>query len=125
MRYLELPEQTRLSFLRGYLESAWRRRDVPREQLEACAAHVCDVRAYADGQRLRHALDGVVAAGTFAALNVAEQAYDDVARELNERWGTGLVVTADEGAELGLRGFRAEGFPTASGLLVGDIAVAS
>lgn len=125
MRYLELPEQTRLSFLRGYLESTWRRRVVSPEQLEACAAHVCDVRAYTDGQRLRQALDGVVAAGTFAALNVAEQVYDDVARELNERWGDGLVVTADEGAELGLRGFRGQGFPTASDLLVGDIAVAS
>lgn len=125
MRYLDLPEQTRLSFLRGYLESAWQRREVTPEQQEACAAHVCDVRAHTDGQRLRRALDGVVAAGTFAELNVAEQVYDDVARELNARWGEGLVVTTDEGVELGLRDFRSQGFPTASDLLVGEVAVAS
>lgn len=125
MRYLELPEQTRLSFLRGYLESTWQRRGVSAEQQEACAAHVCDVAAHRDGQRLRVAVDAVVAAGTFAELNIAELTYDDVARELNDRWGQGLVVTTDEGAELGVRGFRGQGFPTASDLLVGEVAVAS
>ena len=123
MQYLELPEATRLSLLRGYLERSWSK-SLPVEHSAACTAEVCDKRAYADGQRLRVAVDAVTAAVTFAELNVAEQAYDDLAAELNERWGDGLVVRSEEADELGIRGFRAQGFTTASAVLLGESSTA-
>ena len=123
MQYLELPEATRLSLLRGYLERSWTK-SLPVEHSDACTAEVCDTRAYDDGQRLRVAVDGVTSAVTFADLNVAERVYDDLAAELNERWGDGLVVRSDEAAELGIRGFRAQGFTTASAVLLGESSTA-
>ncbi|MFC6152804.1 hypothetical protein [Nocardioides yefusunii] len=127
MRYLDLPDTTRLSLLRGYLERSWRRPGVHgtwvAEHDQACDTEVCDSRAYEDGQRLRAALDAVIAAITFEELNVAEIAYDELAAELDARWGDGMVVRTSEGAELGFRGFRGDGFSTASHLLVGEARV--
>lgn len=127
MRYLDLPDTTRLSLLRGYLERSWRRPGLSgtwvAEHDAACDAEICDSRAYEDGLRLRTALDRVVAAVTFEDLNRAERSYDEVAAELNERWGEDMVVRTWEDVELGLRGFRGEGFPTESNVLVGEARV--
>ncbi len=125
MQYLELPEQIRLSLVRGFVERSWRRPGVTAEETACLQAQVGDAQAYEDGKRLRTALDAVIAAGTFAELNVAELAYDDVARELNSRHGAGLVVMSDEAEELGIRGFRGQGFATRSSVLVGEELVAS
>lgn len=125
MQYLELPEQIRLSLVRGFVERSWRRPDVTAEEVASSQAHIADTRAYEDGKRLRTALDAVIAAGTFAELNVAEFAYDDVADELNVRYGSGLVVMSNEAEELGIRGFRGQGFATRSSVLVGEELVAS
>jgi hypothetical protein len=124
MQCLELPEQTRLSLLRGYLERSWRRPDVAAEQAAIVDRRISDQQAYLDGRRLRDALDGLIAAGTFDELNVAEQVYDDLARELNARYGQGLVVLSCEDDEPGIRGFRTEGFATRSSVLVGEERIA-
>ena len=125
MRYLELTEQTRLALLRGYVERSWHAPGLTAAQVAMAHAHVTDPTAYADGLRLRTVLDAVIAAGDFAALNVAEAAYDDVAHELNARYGEGLVALTVEGEELGIRGFRGQGFATRSSVLVGEERVAS
>lgn len=124
MQYLELPEDTRLSLLRGFVERSW---CAPGSRTDADAllrARIADPEAYADGQRLRTVLDAVSAAASFGELNAAERAYDAVAAELNDRHGHGLVVGVDEGLELGLRGFRCQGFATRSSVLVGEDLVA-
>lgn len=120
----ELPEQTRLSLLRGYVERSWRTPEAAARLAALVDARVSDRQAYADGRRLRDAVDGLNAAVTFEELNVAEQVYDDLAAELNARYGEGLVVLSDEDAEPGIRGFRAEGLETRSSLLVGEERVA-
>lgn len=125
MQYLELPEQIRLSLVRGFVERSWRRPGVSAEEAACSEARIADTRAHEDGLRLRAALDAVIAAGTFCELNAAELAYDDVARELNDRYGSGLVVTSDEAEELGIRGFRGQGFATRTSVLVGEELVAS
>ena len=125
MQYLELPEQIRLSLVRGFVERSWRRPGVTAEEAACSQALIADARAYEDGMRLRAALDRVIAAGTFADLNVAELAYDDGARELNGRYGDALVVTSDEAEERGIRGFRGQGFAARSSVLVGEELVAS
>jgi len=124
MQVLELSEQTRLSLLRGYLERSWRRPDLAAEQASVVDGRVTDEQAYRDGRRLRDAHDGLIAAITFSELNVAEQVYDDVARELNARYGEGLVVLSCEDDEPGIRGFRGEGFGTRSSVLVGEERIA-
>lgn len=125
MQYLDLPEQIRLSLIRGFVERSWHRPGFTAEEAACAQAQVADARAYEDGMRLRRALDAVIAAGTFAELNVAEFAYDDVAAELNVRYGTGLVVMSNEAEELGVRGFRGQGFATRTSVLVGEERVAS
>lgn len=125
MQYLELPEQIRLSLVRGFVERSWRRPGATSDEVICSESQIGDARAHQDGIRLRAALDAVIAAGTFAELNAAELAYDDVAGELNARYGSGLVVVSDEAEELGLRGFRGQGFATRSSLLVGEELVAS
>lgn len=120
----ELPEQTRLSLLRGYVERSWRSPEAAAQVAALVDARVTDPQAYADGRRLRDAVDGLQAAASFAELNVAEQVYDDLAVELNGRYGEGLVVLSHEDAEPGVRGFRAEGLETRSELLVGEDRVA-
>lgn len=125
MHYLELSEQTRLSLLRGFVERSWHAPDLGADDAALLHTRIGDPQAYADGLRLRAAVDAVAAAGSFAELNAAEQAYDDVARELDDRYGDGLVVRSDEALELGLRGFRGQGFETRSSLLVGEERVAS
>lgn len=125
MQYLELSEQIRLSLVRGFVERSWRRPDVTAEEAACSEALIADVRAHQDGLRLRAALDTVTAASSFADLNAAELAYDDVARELNTRYGSDLVVLSDEAQELGIRGFRGQGFATRSSVLVGEDLVAS
>ncbi|WP_110239693.1 hypothetical protein [Nocardioides gilvus] len=125
MQYLELPEQIRLSLVRGFVERSWRRPGVTAEEAACSEARIADERAHTDGMRLRSALDAVIAAGTFAELNAAELAYDDVAGELNLRYGSGLIVMSDEAEELGIRGFRGQGFATRSCVLVGEDLVAS
>lgn len=125
MQYLDLPEQIRLSLVRGFVERSWHRPGVTAEEAACSEALIGDARAHQDGMRLRAALDAVNAASTFAELNAAELAYDDVARELNTRHGCDLVVLSDEAAELGIRGFRGQGFATRSSVLVGEDLVAS
>lgn len=125
MQYLDLPEQIRLSLIRGFVERSWHRPGSTAEETACAQARVADAQAYEDGMRLRAALDAVIAAGTFAELNVAELAYDDVARELNTRYGPDLVVMSDEAQELGIRGFRGQGFATRTSVLVGEDLVAS
>lgn len=125
MRYLELTEQTRLALLRGYVERSWRAPGLTPDQAALAHARVTDPQAYDDGRRLRTVLDAVIAAGDFAALNVAERAYDDVAHALNARYGDGLVALTADGEQLGLRGFRGQGFATCSNVLVGEELVAS
>lgn len=124
MRYLDLPEQTRLSLLRGFVERSWRTPGPGADTEALLRARIGDPEAYDDGLRLRAAVDAVAAAGSFAELNVAERVYDDLARELEARHGAGLVVGIDEGLELGLRGFRCQGFATRSSVLVGEELVA-
>lgn len=125
MHHLDLPEETRLSLLRGYVERSWHAPDLGADDAALLRARIADVEAYEAGLRLRAALDAVAAAVSFAELNAAECAYDDVARELNARYGDGLVVGVDEACELGLRGFRGQGFETRSSVLVGEERVAS
>lgn len=120
----ELPEQVRLSLLRGYVERSWRTPEAAARLAALVDERVSDARAYADGRRLRDAVDGLHAAVSFEELNVAERVYDDLAAELNARYGEGLVVFGHEDAEPGLRGFRSEGFETRSDLLVGEERVA-
>ncbi|GGD06143.1 hypothetical protein [Nocardioides daphniae] len=125
MRYLDLPEQTRLSLLRGFVERSWHAPKLSAEEAAMLHARIGDPQAYEDGLRLRAVLDAVHAAGDFAALNAAENAYDDVATELNARYGDGLVVLSTEAEELGLKGFRGQGFETRSSVLVGEERAAS
>lgn len=124
MRYLDLTEQTRLSLVRGFVERSWCAPGLGADDEALRHARIGDVRAYEDGLRLRAAVDAVAAAGSFSDLNVAERAYDALATELDHRYGDGLVVGVDEGLELGLRGFRCQGFETRSSVLVGEELVA-
>lgn len=125
MHHLELSEETRLSLLRGFVERSWHAPDLGADDAALLRVRITDRQAHADGVRLRAAVDAVAAAVSFDELNAAEQAYDDVARELDARYGAGLVVGVDEALELGLRGFRGQGFETRSSILVGEELVAS
>lgn len=125
MLYLELSEETRTSLLRGFVERSWHAPDLGADEAALVRARIVDVQAHADGLRLRNALDAVAAAVSFAELNAAECAYDDLAAELNARYGEGLVVRARDAEELGIRGFRGQGFETRSSVLVGEERVAS
>lgn len=125
MRYLELSEQTRLSLVRGFVERSWHAPGLTAEESAVVHARIAEPGAYRDGLRLRVAFDAVHAAGDFAALNAAESAYDDVARDLNARYGEGLVALTTDAEELGIRGFRGQGFETRSSVLVGEELVAS
>lgn len=125
MLYLELPEQVRLSLLRGFVERSWLAPDLGADEAALLRARVSDAQAYEDGVRLRAAVDAVAAAVSFDELNAAELAYGRVAHELDARYGAGLVVGVDEALELGLRGFRGQGFETRSSILVGEELVAS
>lgn len=124
MQVLELSEQTRLSLLRGYVERSWCRPDLAAARAVVVDGRVTDEQAYLDGRRLRDALDGLIAASTFEELNLAEQVYDEVAHELNARYGGNLVVLASEDDEPGLRGFRNDGFGTRSSRLLGEERIA-
>ena len=107
----DLPEPARSSLLKAYVESSrmpWLSEDHP--ALANAPTH--DEQAYADGRRLRSALDMMFSADSSSELRQDEADYDRVARELNERYGEGLVLLSSEKGTPGLRGFRAGPFTT-------------
>jgi hypothetical protein len=103
MLFRDLPEATQVSFLKAYLDS-YRWRDLLDEHPEIRDAQVSDEDAYRDAERLRNAMEMVYSAALFELADDAA-AYDEVAEELNAKYGEGFVVMYPEGA-LGLRGFR-------------------
>ncbi|QCX26560.1 hypothetical protein [Nocardioides jishulii] len=125
MRYLDLPEPTRLSLLRGFVERSWHAPGLTAEESAMIHARISEPQAYEDGLRLRAVVDAINSAVDFDALNAAERAYDDVATELNQRYGDGVVALSTGAEELGIRGFRGQGFETRSSVLVGEELVAS
>jgi hypothetical protein len=111
MIYDDLPEPTRASLLRGYVEKSWRMPWLAEDYSELANASVHDQEAYEDGLRLRSALDDLFSADTPSELRTADADYTQIATELNVRYGEGLVAPPGEGPP-GLRGFRASPYTT-------------
>lgn len=110
MLYDELPEDTKKSLLRGYVEHSWRMPWLAEHHPELVAVAVTDDQAYEDGLRLRQTLDRIFSSDTFWELRSVEAEYDELARELHDRYGDGIVVFSNEPGEPGLRRFRTSPF---------------
>lgn len=107
-----LPETVRRSLLRGYVEKSWRMPHLAEDYPELVAMEVEDSEAYEAGLELRARLDTLFSADSSSELSSAEESYDDVATQINDRYAEGLVVMSGEPGEPGLRGFRTSPFST-------------
>jgi hypothetical protein len=107
----ELPENQRISLLRGYVEKSWRMPWLADDYPDLATAPIQDRQAYDDGLRLRQVLDELFSADVSSEWESAKYEYAQIASELNQRYGEGLVLPDTEGTP-GLLGFRATPYST-------------
>lgn len=110
MLYRDLPEDTRTSFLKAYLDSyrwPWMLDQHP----EIRNAKVQDKKAYRKGEELRGALEAVFSADLADYREDCDR-YDEVVRMLNAQYGADFALFSNAKGGLGLRGLRIEPFST-------------